>query len=210
MIAVCACFPREVQWFRAPTGVSVVRTPMGARAESGIEAWSERNGAPSMLVSTGFSGGLTETLETGDLVLAETILSGEEEIRADLGWVDRVRIALAQDGMEAAVGQFASSGAVASPQEKKRLAAEGSLAVDMESGPLATWAQQRDVPFLALRVVLDPAWLEIPFTGARAVWLSVLRHPAATLDLARRSKKAGCVLGRALRTVVEKIGNEAS
>ena len=210
MIAVCACFPREVQWFRAPTGVSVVRTPMGARAEGGIEAWSARHGLPAVLVSTGFAGGVDEALDTGDLVMAESIRSEDGEIRIDAQLADRACTALAGEGLSVALGTFASVDDVASPESKRRWSADGVMALDMESGPLAEWAWRRDVPFLALRVVLDPAGMEIPFAGDAPVWLSVVRHPVAALDLARRSRRAGRTLGKALRAVVEEIGDKGS
>ena len=210
MIAVSACFARETRWFRAPAGVSVVRTPMGERAARGLESWSDRHGLPAVLVSTGFAGGVNKDLATGDLVLAETVRIGDEEIRVDARWVDRVRTALSRQGLPVTVGTFASVGAVASAQTKRRSAEAGAVALDMESGPLAEWARRREVPFLALRVVLDPAGMEIPFDGETPVWRSVLRHPWVTVDLARRSRSAGRILGEALRLVIEEIGDEAS
>ena len=210
MIAVSACFARETRWFRVPAGVSVVRTPMGTRAARGLEAWSARHGLPAVLVSTGFAGGADEGLATGDLVLAETVRAGDAEIRVDAQLVDQACAALARDGLPVTVGPFASVEAVASAETKRRSAGDGAVAVDMESGPLAEWARRREVPFLALRVVLDPIGMEIPFAGEAPVWLSILRHPKATADLARRSRSAGRILGTALRLVIEEIGDVGS
>jgi hypothetical protein len=46
--------------------------------------------------------------------------------------------------------------------EKRAAGATGALAVEMEAGPLARWAGRHGVPFVHLRVVLDPVSSSLP------------------------------------------------
>jgi nucleoside phosphorylase len=78
-IAVTACYRVETRWMRPRDGVLLVRTPIGPRAPEALEALSERSDV-SMILSTGFCGGLQDGLATGDLVLADVIRHGGEEI----------------------------------------------------------------------------------------------------------------------------------
>jgi hypothetical protein len=55
------------------------------------------------------------------------------------------------------VGPVLTSDRVLSTVEDKEAgAALGAVAVEMEAGPLARWAAARGVPFVHLRIVLDP------------------------------------------------------
>jgi nucleoside phosphorylase len=65
---------------------------------------------------------------------------------------------IAQDQpWQLAIGPILTSDRVlASAAEKRVAGATGALAVEMEAGPLARWARDRDVHFAHLRVVLDP------------------------------------------------------
>ena len=90
MIVVAACFPIEAWWMRRRRSVHVVRVPMGARAPEGLP---ELGGGdePRLLVSAGFSGGLTDAGRTGDVVLAETIEHDGERIAIDARLLQRAR-----------------------------------------------------------------------------------------------------------------------
>jgi hypothetical protein len=53
---------------------------------------------------------------------------------------------------------------LSSVDQKQNGAATGALAVEMEAGPLARWATGRSLPFVHLRVVLDPLESALPPT----------------------------------------------
>jgi hypothetical protein len=53
---------------------------------------------------------------------------------------------------------------LSSVEQKRAAAASGAVAVEMEAGPLAQWATGRSVPFVHLRVVLDPVESALPAT----------------------------------------------
>ena len=118
----------------------------------------------STLLCVGAAGGLDETLNVGDLVIAEWVLShhgSQRPIPCDATWLGRARRIANQQGFRAATGGVVSvSRPVTSPQDKARLAREtNALAVDMES---AAAAQAAGVPFFSLRVITDDARTALP------------------------------------------------
>ena len=94
-------------------------------------------------------------------------------------------------------------------------ATDGAAAVDMETHDLASAAISADVPWLAVRVVLDPTTDELPpslraWSGERdrAVALRALRHPGewpAYLRLARQWRIAAASMQRAVPAVLAAI-----
>ena len=120
----------------------------------------------------GWCGGLSRDLKVGDLVLAGATLADgasagpqnapashppDEAIRTHVGRV-------AGDlGLRLAVGPVLTSERVlATVADKRAGATTGAVAVEMEAGPLARWAVARSVPFVHLRVVLDPVASALP------------------------------------------------
>ncbi|MDD5220271.1 MAG: hypothetical protein PHV11_06880 [Candidatus Bipolaricaulis sp.] len=205
MIVVTGCFRRETRWLEPRPGLRVVRTPMGEASAADLDARVEKGLDLSLLVSTGFCGGLDAGMKTGDVFLARAILHRGETLSVPDALVDRARGAL--DALEFVVwtGTCVSANAVADAGEKRRLAKTGARSVDLESGPLARWAAAHRVPFISCRVVLDPLEAEMPFSGDRPLWRGLLRRPGAALDLARRSAVAGREIGRAVGAVADAL-----
>jgi nucleoside phosphorylase len=98
----------------------------------------------------------------------------------------------------ARIGPCESVSAVADGREKRALASEGAISVDMESGPLARWADDHRVPFLSARVVLDPLDVVLPFSTSGSVALSIARHPIRGFRIVRLAVRAARRLGAAL------------
>lgn len=128
----------------------------------------------------GWCGGLTSTLRTGDLVLADaTILSpGQDETARQIthvpaeAYVAQIRQLAHQLRRGLTIGPVLTSHRIlVSAAHKQAAAASGAVAVEMEAGPLARWAGTRGVPFVHLRVVLDPLESSLPPTR-----LPVERH----------------------------------
>ena len=208
MIVVTACFSQETCGYRPSAGAPIVRTPMGARAPIALDRFLARKAAPALLIASGFCGGLDARFSTGDLILADAVRCQGDEILIDKGLITKASAALAGDAMPATIGALITAEGVAGPDEKGRLAATGAVGVDMESGPLAAWALRHGVGFLALRAVVDPMDMEVPFGRRRSIWVSALLHPRAVFDLWRRSRITGRVLGRALTTLVTALGGD--
>jgi adenosylhomocysteine nucleosidase len=127
-------------------------TPQGARvaAEQLLQ-----EGARS-LVSFGLAGGLDPALTPGDLLAAETVLSGGRLFPCDAALVRRL-------GVRSVPLLLAGDAIVATAREKARLYAEsGAAAVDLESGAVAELATEAGIPFAVLRAICDGADRNLP------------------------------------------------
>lgn len=147
-----------------PGGGMAVLAGLGReRAEDA--AWSLVRAGVSGLVSWGTAGGLDPGLEPGTLVVAHVVVEPDGgRLEGDPGWarsaIDALdpRLARVRSGTVAWCPRILEG-----PMEKARLARDtGALAVDMESGGIARVARRAGIPFLALRVVLDPASSSVP------------------------------------------------
>jgi len=205
VILVTACFPIESRWITRRSDVRIVHTAMGNASAVSLDELGDAASDAALLIATGFAGGIDPSIERADLTLARTVRHRGEEIEIDAQLVDRARRALADRADALHVGTCESADRVLGTDEKRDLAAGGVISVDMESGPLARWAAARGIPFLVLRVVLDPAGDELPFSDDRPFWTSVLRHPVSSLRTARHAATAGRALGRAVDTVVDAL-----
>jgi nucleoside phosphorylase len=143
----------------------------------------------------GWCGGLTPDLGVGDLVLADaTIFAGEDGLATRISHpapdalVDEVRRLAHELGRRMVVGPALTSDQVLGSVEQKQAgAASGAVAVEMEAGPLARWATGRSLPFVHVRVVLDPLESALPSTDlptddhgyaqTRALLSHALTHP---------------------------------
>ncbi len=171
---------------------------MGALLSRGVEPIST-------LVSTGFCGGLLPELQIGDLVLADVVRHRGEEILVSPKLLQRAKAALDLGRYAPRTGTCESVPYVAGAANKRRFSDAGAVSVDMESGPLARWARRKKVPFLSLRVVLDPLNVDLPFSVHDSPLGLALRHPALSLRLARSAVHAGRRLGRALNDLMPSL-----
>jgi len=206
VIVVTTCYAIEARWIERRTGVHLVRTPIGERAHEAMGALLSRGVEPiSTLVSTGFCGGLLPELQIGDLVLADVVRHRGEEILVSPKLLQRAKAALDLGRYAPRTGTCESVPYVAGAANKRRFSDAGAVSVDMESGPLARWARRKKVPFLSLRVVLDPLNVDLPFSVHDSPLGLALRHPALSLRLARSAVHAGRRLGRALNDLMPSL-----
>lgn len=201
MIVVSACFRTETAWIPKLPNVHVVQTPMGEAAAGALERLLPE--APSMIVSTGFCGGLVPTLHPGKLVLAEAIHQSEETIPVDPALLAQAKEALRAARLDFVCGPIrCSDRVVQASAEKQQLQTDGAIAVDMESGPLAQWAQEKQIRFLCLRAVLDPFDQDLPFSATRSLIRTMLQHPLATFKVIKLAVGVGRSIGQAIPAVV--------
>jgi adenosylhomocysteine nucleosidase len=112
------------------------------------------------LASLGIAGGLSPALPTGGIVIARAIVTEEMRFACDAEAVERLAAQLPAAWQGALYG---TSRPIARAAQKLALFhAAGLLAADMESHGVARAAQRRRVPVIALRVVADPADLDLP------------------------------------------------
>jgi nucleoside phosphorylase len=172
---------------------------------------------PRLVISCGLAGALEPSLATGDLVVASAVRDEcGDSIPASATIVRAARDALAITG-RAVEGELVCATRVAATLDDKRaLARPGRLAVDVESWPCARAAQRAGIPWLALRVVVDPFHVDLPaftrevrasYTGAAV--RHALSGPRAALELARlavRTRTALRSLEHALHRLAPALG----
>lgn len=165
-----------------------------------------REGATA-LMSAGLAGALVPELKTGDVIVADRLLTSDKPALACTpAWV----AALSGAGTKASL--YSAGVAVSTAEEKHAVAAaHGAAAVDMESYGVGEAAQELGLPFVALRAIADGADRAIPpaalkglkadgSTDPRAVLRAMAASPGqigGVLAVASDSRKAS----RALRRV---------
>jgi adenosylhomocysteine nucleosidase len=152
------------------------------------------------LVSWGTCGALDVGLQPGAVIIYESIVREDgTRYTCDAPWNDRLRRELASLKPYCLSGYCAPT-AIATKSEKKHIAEQTDCSVvDMESAAVAACANAAQLPFVTLRVVVDPAMFDVPRAALSAlsdggqprtmpVIKSLLRRPQelpALLKLAR-------------------------
>jgi len=119
----------------------------------------------SALVSWGTAGALTENVHTGDLILADSVMTKEEESYLfDTEWNKCVANKLCNTSLKIRNGMIAHADQVLlTPEKKSRLlSATRALATDMESISIARCAYTANLPCIAVRAIVDEATQVIP------------------------------------------------
>ncbi|VVE89244.1 phosphorylase [Pandoraea bronchicola] len=127
-----------------------------------LEVAMARDGARG-LVSFGTAGGLIPGMKPGQWVIAHKVLDMPQQAReyvAAIGWADALRRAMPGALRADLAGVTAP---VVNADDKAALLREsGAAAADMESHIVARVAQAHGLPFVAARVVIDPAERSLP------------------------------------------------
>ena len=205
MILVTTCFPIEARSIERRPDLRIVRTAVGEASRESMERLGHETKHASLLIAAGFCGGIDPRLERGDLSLARAIRHRNNEIPIDAALLRRAENALENTSVALHVGIVESADSVLDSGAKRGLATDGVASVDMESGPLARWAGDHGIPFLALRVVLDPAGEDLPFRTDRPFWFTALRHPIVAARTWRQANAASRVLGLAVDRLVSAL-----
>jgi hypothetical protein len=155
-----------------------------------------------LVIGTGVVGALSSGLKPGDLVLADRVMTldaGGKVMEAATRLSDTHVVAigrsLAMAGVAYSSGAILTSDRVLNVAEKRSAKGDtGAIAVDMETAAIAAEANQRGLPFVALRAVLDEVDEEV--VGGEiadedgnvrplAATSFLLRNPATMLKLPR-------------------------
>lgn len=188
----------------------VIQSGMGFDNAARATEKAVREERPDLLISTGFCGGITPDLQAGDIVVAREIVVADEgsltEIQVQFS--DAGRTVVAHEtaaGRRTVGGTFVSTRAITSKRHLAGLLSHRHpvLAVEMESGAIATVAAENNIPLLALRAVSDCADEELAFSLdefcdpalyrilPRRVLLTILRKPHIIPQLMRLSRSSG-------------------
>lgn len=189
------------------SGIGGERAARAARQllEAGAEA----------LLCFGVGGALDPALRCGDIVLAREVLSrAAGELASSTAPAACSRIEAAAEWRQGLVDRLTGLGPVhvgailtsdelvdRAERKQQLFRQNGALAVDMESAAVARLAQQRGVPFMALRVIADTAQDSLPralhsalgdgsaFPHGAHFWWSLLSAPSGWAGLARLGRR---------------------
>jgi nucleoside phosphorylase len=156
---------RAVCTLELPSGVEIVALRSGVGIERGLEGarWLAEEGV-RLLVSAGVACGLRPDMEKGDLVVTSRIMEEGDGEEPGL-WESNPVFAkvacecLLEQGIPARQGTIVSvKTPLSTPEQKAELCRKtNGLVSDMESSSIARAAAEANLPFLALRVVIDSA-----------------------------------------------------
>jgi len=116
------------------------------------------------LISWGCAGALAPHLKAGDLIIPESIRTQDNNlITTHTQWSKKI-IANLVSNIKYYTGTLLESDSVVALAGIKNELYQSThaLAIDMESGAVARIAQQAQIPFIALRSIVDPANLDLP------------------------------------------------
>jgi adenosylhomocysteine nucleosidase len=111
------------------------------------------------LISWGMAGGLDPALASGTIFLPSEVISRDGTlVLTTRYWRERLRAAVATHGPVACGKLLTSTQVIGSVADKAAAFSEtGAAAVDMESLAVAQVAKSHDLPFIAVRVIVDAA-----------------------------------------------------
>ncbi len=163
-----------------------------------------RDGARAIL-SWGCSAALTPGLRAGELLLPERFITvAGETITPHHNWWLSLLQCLGKNFRPATVPLAGTDRLLATPQDKRLLnESTGAAAADMETASLASWAQEHDVPFVAIRSVSDGVDTVLPKAIQVAtddqgdidtlkLFHHILRHPGQIPDLIQLARQFRC------------------
>jgi adenosylhomocysteine nucleosidase len=159
--------------------VTILHTGVGAKAcNARLEILLHKR-RPSLVISSGFAGAVSEQLRVGDLILAQNF--------SDPGLLANAERIL-RDRQPRVVKLFTSTSIIDSVAERNEIArAADAAAVDMETGAIAGVCKIHGVPLLSLRIVTDTASQPFP------------APPSVLFDIERQRTNFGGLLAYLLR-----------
>jgi len=155
------------------------------------------------IISFGLCGGLDPSLRPGQWIIASSVVSGDEIYQSDRRWSDRL-IATIPGARYAIVAGVDS--AITDFRERLRLhVRSGAVVADMESHVAARIAAEHELPFVACRVVINPAHRKLTSAALlrlrpggvpdlMGIFRSVLARPNQLLHLVRLAVDASIAL----------------
>jgi adenosylhomocysteine nucleosidase len=146
----------------AISGIGGVAAQRAARAL--VEAGA------SALVTFGMAGGLDPSLKAGSVVLPCELISADgTRFAASQSWRERVAAAVSPLRAVSEGNLLTSARPIDTPADKAAAFRDsGAAAVDMESAAVAEVAAKHELPFIAVRVIVDTAADRLPHAVVNA------------------------------------------
>lgn len=125
----------------------------------------------SAVLSVGLAGGLDPSLRAGDILIADAIVEKDQRLPTDPRFAQALTQGISACGDKVVNGPiYGADAIVLSVEEKARLRATSqAMAVDMESHIAADFARRCQLPFVAFRVISDPAQRALPPLALKAI-----------------------------------------
>ncbi len=188
-------------------GETIVLTDDTLLHVSGVGAEFAEKGAQKLvehgvesLISWGVAGGIAPGISAGQLVAPEIIFDESDRFQVDIHWLNQIKSWLPKEISTVSGTLYQTSKLITEIIEKKMLFSRcGATAVDMESVAVAKVAARANLPFLALRAIVDschqplPHWFKHSLTaqGTLRPWqlaLNLSRYPKSVRELLLLSK----------------------
>jgi len=180
-------------------GLWILQTGMGPERARAAIRWAAEVVRPTVVLSTGCAGSLAAGPRSGDVVVAEEIVSARgSAIATNAAWRERYRRAAVDARLPVWESRMlTTSRMLLGSEEKRRLGEEANArAVEMEGAALAEWARAAGIEFAAARVILDPVDTSLPAEipgittdagspSPRLLLRAIGRRPALILELGR-------------------------
>lgn len=121
-------------------------------------------GGATCLISWGCAAALADDLKPGDLTLASTLLDANHvQIDLNSDWHKYVNTLLSNYLTVHTGALLESKDVVSLSRDKKQLHfATQAIVLDMETVAVAKVAQEKKLPFLAIRAIADPVTMDLP------------------------------------------------
>ncbi|GAA1017472.1 lipoprotein [Acrocarpospora pleiomorpha] len=199
-LLVCAALGIEAWAVRRGLSpdVRVLRTGPGPRRAGRAAATLPPYDA---LAVVGFGGALDASLRPGEVFVADEVRFAGRVVPCPSA--ARLAAELARAGLPVRTGTLLTSGHVVVGAERRRLAAGGAHAVDMETGPLAAAASGH--PLAAVRVIVDTPRASL-FSPAMPCRVNLARRALHRIGpaLLRWAADTGPPPARAVRSTLHK------
>jgi adenosylhomocysteine nucleosidase len=133
-------------------------------AAAGVAARELVDAGVAALMTFGMAGGLDPALKAGSIVLPCELISAEgARFAAWPSWRERVAAAVAPLRAVSEGSLLTTTRAIDTPADKAAAFRDtGAAAVDMESSAVAEVAARHNLPFIAVRVIVDTAADRLP------------------------------------------------
>ena len=157
-------------WRAITDNTLVTLSGIGAERAYAAGALLVSQGATALL-SWGCAAALDDRVRPGCLILPKRIIGATGEIhRVDTEWHQRLYQALESKHPVRTEALVESNAILETPAEKRALAKRTqAAATDMESAAQARLAQERQLPFIAIRAIVDTASTNIPENVLKAL-----------------------------------------
>jgi adenosylhomocysteine nucleosidase len=118
----------------------------------------------TQLISWGCAGALAPHLNAGDLLIPDSVLTQDNTLLATHKLWSQQVITLLDNSITYTESKLLESATVISLAQDKnqQYLQTQAVAVDMESAAVARFANQQQIPFIAIRSIVDPAALDLP------------------------------------------------